>query len=65
MNRKSTSKKRRKFRALLNSRGIVWSEPSPGHFRIGDICYFYKAKKYRKGDSWVAFENHDQFIDSL
>ena len=42
--KKKGYKQRRKFKALLNNRGIEWSEPSPGHFRIGDIVYFYRAK---------------------
>lgn len=58
-------KKRRKFKALLNNRGIEWSEPSPGHFRIGDIVYFYRAKKYQKNGKWHAFTSHEEFFKSL
>ena len=50
---------------MLKERGIEYTNPSSGTYRIGEVVYFYKMRGYQKHHQWHVFKSHAEFLDSL
>ena len=50
---------------MLKDRGIEYTNPASGAYRIADVVYFYKMRGYQKHHQWHVFKSHAEFLDSL
>lgn len=65
MTRAECRQAKARLEAMLRERGIEWTNPASGAYRIGDIVYFYKMRGYQKHHQWHVFKSHAEFLDSL
>lgn len=49
---------------LLRERGIEYTVPSPGCYKINGYVYHHYSKGYTKG-GWKYYDSHTAFLDSL
>ncbi len=49
---------------MLRERGIAYTVPSPGCYKINGYVYHHWSKGYTKG-GWTYYNSHTAFLDSL
>ena len=49
---------------MLRERGIAYTVPSAGCYKINGYVYHHWSKGYTKG-GWTYYESHKEFLDSL
>ena len=65
MTKAECKKSKALLEGMLQERGIEYTNPASGAYRIGDVVYFYKMRGFQKHHQWHIFKSHKEFIDSL
>jgi hypothetical protein len=64
-NKTAKRESKRRLEELLEERGIKYTNPSGGVYRIKGADYFYWAKGVPSGGAWHYFESHTAFLNRV